>query len=376
MPLKVLHLISSPYGIGGAEKLLLDMSGFYDRENFSIYYCNLFGSPHRKDIFSELLTENGLPKFEVPGYRLQNIPSIIARLRSLIKSEKIDIVQTHLIHASLIGGIVGKLSGDHKTIITQHYTEKCLDKVFQKTIDRTALKMADRIIAVSSAVKADLLEKGVKENKIRVIHNGIDIEDFDRKAEIKNCLFSDLKKQGKYIIGAVGNLHKRKDYSNLIRAMAEVVKRFPDTHLVIIGEGTERPILEKLIEKNDLENNITLVGFQANVSALIKHFDLYVHPAKSEPFGIAILEAMATSKCVIASKVEGVVDIIENGINGFLVPPQDPQAMAKLICKAIENPKQTAEIGQKARKRVEDSFGIENTVKGYQDLYQEIIRSK
>ena len=155
--------------------------------------------------------------------------------------------------------------------------------------------------------------------------------------------------------------------------MKEVVKCFPETHLVIIGEGTERPILEKMIGKNDLTNNITLVGFQKNVSALIKHFDLYVHPAKSEPFGIAILEAMATSKCVIATKVEGVVDIIENEINGFLVPPQDSQAIAKLICKAIENPEQTAEIGRNARKRVEDSFIIENTVKSYQDLYEEIV---
>jgi glycosyltransferase involved in cell wall biosynthesis len=373
MSLKVLHLISSPYGIGGAEKLLLDMSGFYDRKKFSIYYCNLFGSPHKKDMFSESLMEKGLPKFDIPGYRFQNIPSIIARLRSLVKSERIDIVQTHLLHASLIGGIVGKLPGNHKIIVTQHYTHKSLDKFFQKTIDRTAIKMADRLIAVSSAVKADLLENGVKENKICVIHNGIHLKEFDQKANIKNCLFSDLKKQGKFIIGAVGNLHKRKDYSNLIKAMKEVVKRFPETHLVIIGEGTERTTLEKMIEKKNLRNNITLVGFQKNVSALIKHFDLYVHPAKSEPFGIAILEAMAISKCVIATKVEGVIDIIENEINGFLVPPQDSHAIAERICKAIENPEQTAEIGRNARKRVEDSFIIENTVKSYQDLYEEIV---
>lgn len=373
MPIKILHLISSPYGIGGAEKLLLDMADFYDNDNFFVSYCNLFGSPKKRDLFSESLTKNNLIKYDVTGHRLTELPSIISQLRNLIKSKKIDIVQTHLVHASLVGGIVGKLSGNHKTVITQHYTQKAINKFVQKKFDRAAVKLADRIIAVSSAVKADLLAQGVRENKIRVVHNGINLEEYDRNAGKENHLLDDLKKQGKYIIGSVGNLHKRKDHATLISAMAKVLKKVSDAHLIIVGEGTERPNLEKLIKQNELGNDVTLAGFQTNVPALIKKFDLYVHPAQAEPFGIAVLEAMAASKTVIATKVEGVVDIIENEINGYFVPAQNPETMAKFIIDATKNRQRTTEIGKKARKRVEDFFRIENTVKGYQNLYEEIV---
>lgn len=110
-----------------------------------------------------------------------------------------------------------------------------------------------------------------------------------------------------------------------------------------------------------------------DVPALIKNFDLYVYSAQAEPFGIAILEAMATSKTVIATEVEGMVDIIENEINGFFVPPQNPQIMADFIIDATNNRPRTTEIRKIARKRVEDSFKIENTVIGYQNLYEEIV---
>lgn len=373
MMIKVLNLISSPYGLGGAEKLLLDMDGFYDRQNFSISYCNLFNSSEKSSLFSQALIDDNIPKFDVAGQHLHNIPQIVFRLLGLVRSDRIDIVHTHLFHASLVGSIVGKLEKCHRTIITQHYTQNAVDKFHQRKIDKLTVRFADHLIAISSAVKSDLLAQGVKESKIRVISNGINLDEFDKEAEKENLLLDDLKKQGKYIIGSVGNLHKRKDHLTLLRAMAEVIVKFPNAHLVIIGEGLERPILENFLRENQLEGNVSLIGFQSSVPPLFKDFDLYVHSSRAEPFGIAILEALAAQKAVIATEVDGVVDIIENGSNGFLVPPQNPQAMASLIIRAIENPQKVCEMGQRGRKAVVENFRIENTVREYQNLYEEIV---
>lgn len=373
MPLKILNLIGSPYGLGGAEKLLLDMDEFYDRDKVSVSYCNLFNSPQQNSLFSKSLVDNNLPKLDVSGHWWHKIPSVISQLLGLIKDNNIDIVHTHLIHATIIGSIIGKLGKRHRTVITQHYTQSAHDKTYLKFFDQSAVKRADCVIAISSAVKNDLLSLGVKEDKIRIIPNGINVSEFDKEYNKENHLLDNIKEQEKYIIGSVGNLHKRKDHLTLIKAMAEVVKKFPDAHLVIIGEGAERLALEKALMENELEKNVSLVGFQANVPALIKNFDLYVHPAKFEPFGIAILEAMAARKGIIATEVDGVVDIIENGSDGFLIPSQSPQVMADFICRAIVNPQRISEMGQRGRKKVEKLFKVENTAKQYQNLYEEIV---
>lgn len=374
MARKILHLISSPYGLGGAEKLLLDMAEFYDTEKYSIYYCNLFNSSQKHNLFSEALNERNLPNFDVKGHRFQDIPSIISQLLDIIKKNGIDIIQTHLHHASIIGGIVRKLNKNHKTVITQHYTREAADKYWTVALDKINAKAAGKIIAVSPAVKSDLIAQGVKAGKITVVQNGIALDKFDRETERENPLLEDLIKQGKFIIGSVGNLHKRKDHATLIKAMEEVVKKFPDAHLVIIGEGPERKNLEKLAADNNLKNNITLTGFQDSAPSLIKKFDLYVHSAKAEPFGIAVLEAMAAGKGVIATSTEGVVDIVEKNSTGFLVPPENPSVMADFIRRAIGMPEQMAKMGLNGRLRVEEKFRIENTVREYQKVYDGIYQ--
>ncbi|MEJ7861507.1 MAG: glycosyltransferase [Pyrinomonadaceae bacterium] len=372
MKIKVLNLISSPYGLGGAEKLLLDMAEFYDREKISVFYCNLFNSPQKNSLFTESVNEKQLPALNISGHRLRDIPLIISQLLNVVKNNKINILHTHLVHATTIGNIATMLKKKHRTIITQHYTRSSLNKRYLKKLDQSAVRKADCVIAISSAVKNDLLEQGVKENNIYIIPNGINLANFDRESEKKSKLLNDLSKQGKYVIGSVGNLSLLKDHLTLVRAMKKVVKILPEVHLLIIGEGPERRNLENLIKEYKLELNVTLLGFQADIPALIRNVDLYVHSSVTEAFGLAILEAMAARKCVIATEVDGVVDVVENNVSGFLIPSRDAQIMADYICQAIKNPQQTLEMGLKGRKRVEDNFRIETVTKKYQDLYEKI----
>ncbi len=307
MTIKVLNLISSPYAFGGAEKLLLDMDQFYNPAKFSIHYCNLFNAPQQNGLFSQALADYDLSNFNIEGHRWFTFPQIIYRLLKLIEKENFAIVHTHLVHATIAGGIIGKLGRKHRTVITQHYTQNTHNKFYLKMLDQSAMKQADRVIAISSAVKADSLAHGVREDRVRIILNGINLTEFDREAVKENHLLDNLKKEGKYIIGSVGNLHKRKDHFTLIGAIEKIIKTYANVHLVLVGEGTERGFLEKTLKEKNLEANVSLLGFQTNVPSLIDKFDLYAHSSIFEPFGIAILEAMAARKGVIATNVDGVL---------------------------------------------------------------------
>jgi len=376
MIIKVLNLISSPFGLGGAEKLLLDLHEFYDRQMFEVHYCNLFDSPSNPSAFSGVLKERGLSVFEVAGHRWYDLPGIVSRLGSLIRANEFDIVHSHLFYSSLIAGISKKLRpSKSKMVITQHYTRSALGANYQKKLDRYGVRAADAVIAISSAVKSDLIDQGVEENRITVIPNGIDLPKFLQEAKKENHTLDDLKKRGKIIIGSIGNLHKRKDHLTLIKTMAMVVKANPKVHLVIAGEGPERVALEKAILELRLQESVSILGFQENIPSLISQFDLYVHPSINEPFGIAILEAMAATKIVIATRVDGVVDILDQGVTGLLVTAADPIDLSNCIIAALKDPVAMVKIAQSGRAKVEADFGIETTAVRYQGVYEGLVHA-
>jgi len=155
----------------------------------------------------------------------------------------------------------------------------------------------------------------------------------------------------------------------LLRAIARLAPKFKDIHLLLIGEGELRKKLEDLTAQLELEENVSFLGYQADVPSLLKDIDLYVHPSVLEPLGIAVLEAMAAGKCVVATAVGGVPEIITDGQTGFLVPSQDVTKLANAIRNARENLSQTEKIANAGRKHVEESFGIKSIVKKYQELY-------
>ena len=142
----------------------------------------------------------------------------------------------------------------------------------------------------------------------------------------------------------------------------------------MVGEGVERSRLTKLISELGIDSEVIFEGFRQNIPGVIKTLDLYVHPAVHEPFGIAILEAMAAGKCVVATAVEGVPEIVVDGVTGYLAYAGDQEkiedVMAQLITNAIENEAERVRLGENGRKRVEDAFSVMGTVRGYQKVYE------
>jgi glycosyltransferase involved in cell wall biosynthesis len=142
----------------------------------------------------------------------------------------------------------------------------------------------------------------------------------------------------------------------------------PDAQLVIAGEGPERDYLAALAGDLGVAGRVILHGFESNIPALLRQFDVYVHPATDEPFGIAVLEAMAAKKTVIATAVDGVPEIVTDGVTGILVPARDADALASALADV-----DPAAYGAAARQEVEDRFSIKRTAEGYMKVYKGLV---
>lgn len=368
--IKVLHVTSTPRGIGGVERLLLDMTKHYDLDRFSVAHCNLFDQTAGTGPFLVGLRESGLPCFEIAGSRWNQLPRIVGKLRSLIKAEQIDVLHLHMVRATIVGGLGGLMPHRAKVLVSKHYRYAMLSSAPPRLLDRYFTNRADAVSAVSRSVQDDVVRHGFPIAKTRVIHNGIDLEDYDLRAA-KVTARASRNSTGPLLV-SVGALHPLKGHEYLLRAMPQILQSHPAARLVIVGEGAERTRLEQLVLSLGLNDAVEMPGFEPNIPAMLPLVDLCIHPAVDEAFGLVLLEAMAARKAVVATNVGGVGEIVGEGETGLLVPPRDPGAIASAVCTLLADPKRRERMGKAGRQRVEREFTIQRTVRSYERLYEEL----
>jgi len=236
--IRVLHLTSTPRGIGGVERLLLDMAGHYDRDQFEVSHCNLFDESGDTGPFPTALKVTGLRYFEIAGGGWRDVPSMVRELRALIRKEGIDVLHLHMVHATIVGGLATLLRSCAKVLVSKHYRYAMLSGALPRLLDRAFTNRADMVAPVSEYVREDLLRHGTNRAKIRVIHNGIDLELFDcGSAEEPATILSDGSGP---LLACFGSLHPLKGHEFAVRAMPEIVRNYPTAKLLIVGEGAER----------------------------------------------------------------------------------------------------------------------------------------
>lgn len=380
--IKVLHLTSTRYGIGGVEKLLLDMSDKYDSERFDVSYCNLFCDSGGAGAFPNELRNRGLKLFEIKGKQWRDLPGILKGLVKIMRSEQFDVVHLHMLQATIIGTIGAKLARGRtgRTIVTKHYTPGpshtgastgVTRRSFQG-LDLFLTRLADRIVAVSEHVLRSLLEGGVPEERAVVIYNGIDLASFDREAQGEPTR---LFPEEDFVIGTVGSLTQLKSQETLVEAFALIAADEPRMRLLIVGEGPEMQNLQTQGERLGIIDKVLFAGFRKDVPGVMKRIDIYVQPSSYESFGIVLLEAMAARKPVIATAVGGMPEIVADGKSGFLVPHGDAAAISNVLRELMSDDDLRTKMGEKGRSIVSERFLIEHTVREYQKLYLQLSAS-
>ncbi|HLC43890.1 MAG TPA: glycosyltransferase family 4 protein [Patescibacteria group bacterium] len=245
------------------------------------------------------------------------------------------------------------------------HLKNSLNEFWQKKMLGRSLRKTNAVVAVSSSVKSFLIKNNlVTKAQIRIIPNAIELR--TPSPEIRKIKTANRAP----IIGTIGNLNLQKGQAYLIEAMPKVIKMFPLATLEIIGEGEERASLKSKVESLKLERHVTLLGRTENVEKYLQRWDVFVLPSIAETFGISILEAMSAGVPVVATKVGGIVDIIENKKNGLLVPREDPEALAKSTIEVLDHPAATAKLKRGGLERVKD-FDWEKVIKEIEKVYSE-----
>lgn len=362
--------ISSADSIGGGERHLIDLAaGLVDRGH-EVTVAVRPGSPltpHLTPFLSE-------PLPTVPLRNSLDLPSAFT-LRRIVRERSIDVIHAHLGRDYPLAGFALRGSRNARLVLTRHVLFPL------GWHQRHVFARAAAVIAVSGAVQRALLKQTLASpEKISTIHNGIDLARFtsvgrdQARATIKGQLgLSGLFK----LVGSVGSLVSLKGHEDLIRAAAIVIQTDPAVHFVIIGDeppGEQKTLtgLRELITGLGLSHRVHLMRRQPDVAEWLPALDLFVSASHSESFGLAIVEAMAAGCAVLATATEGANEVLEDNVDGRLIPVGDVPAMSAAITEMLGDPELRAHLGMNAQAAAKEQFDRARMIEETERVYQQV----
>lgn len=368
--IRVLHVLVG-LTIGGAESLLADLLPLLDPERYEVAVCSLKGWGPIGDRLAargvEVVALGGRGRFDL---------RVITRLASLIRERRFDIVHSHLFLANLVSRVTGRALRVPALISSQHDTEVWM-RWYHLLAERASARLADHVTGCSGAVRDYAIERmGASAGRASILYNGIDLDRFgsppDRMVRREKWGIP----RDAPVAGVVGRLDLPKKGQDLfLEAASEVAASLPEAFFVIVGEGPSRAELERIASRGGLAERVVFDSTEHSVPEVLAAFDLAVLPSRWEGFGIVLLEAMASRKAVVASAVGGVLEIVEDGVTGLLVPPDDASALARAMHGLLCDRDRCDIMGEQGRRRVEARFSIEATGAQLERLYRSLIDS-
>jgi glycosyltransferase involved in cell wall biosynthesis len=236
------------------------------------------------------------------------------------------------------------------------------------SFSRWKYRQVDCFIAASEAIRQMLVGDGVEAARTVTVHEGIDV-DHVAAAPAVNVHEAFFLPHGAPVVGNVAALVPHKGQRYLVEAAHLVVQQIPDARFVILGEGELREHLEKQVHEHHLEKHVLLPGFRTDVLGCIKGFDLFVMSSVTEGLGTSLLDAMACARPIVATRAGGIPEIVEDEVNGLLVPPRDARSLAAAIVRALKDARLRQELGDAGFARVHERFTVERMVQQTADVY-------
>lgn len=381
--IRILQVIGSS-GIGGAEKVFYSLLKYLDKDKFEIYIA----CPANGLMFSDFRKYTK----EIKAFNFKNWffnLNTIFLLKAYMEQKRIDVVHTHLYSADFMGIIAATLARIPYKIVTIHghnfsktgqFDLRSLKNFFCSFVYRVIYIFSDVIITISQALKQDLIKRpGIKpkEDKVKVIYDGIDLEETSKYSQIVNRKIENIAVNNDCaLVGIIANFDRVKGHRILLKAIPKIVKELENVKFLFAGEGEERNHSEQMAKKLNVEDNVIFMGICQNILGVVKLCDLIVLPSLTEGLSLAILEAMALAKPVVATSVGGIPEVVENGKTGLLVPSQNPKKLAEAILYLLKNKELALEMGRKGRMRVQEFFSLKNMVEETERVYLGLDKEK
>ncbi len=355
----VLHIDSAKTWRGGQQQVLYLAERLRD-------YDNIIACPSQSPL-AERAKATGLKVLPV---QMRGEWDFLAvhKLKKIIRKYSIRIAHLHSPHAHALGLLAARSAGNCKVVLSRR-----VDFHIRKNIlSRVKYSNVDNIIAISERVKEVLVTDGLPKEKVDVVYSGIDIKRFQNVKS--NYLISELGlNKDKLCIGNIAALAWHKDHRTLLEAARIVVDEFPRVTFLIVGDGPLRREIEILIKKLNLEEDVKLFGFREDIPEILSVLDLFVLSSTWEGLGTSLLDAFASRVPVIATNVGGIPEIVKDRVNGILVPPKNPSALAGAIISLLENRDFACQIAEEGFRLVKEKFSVDRMVEETRKIYDRLV---
>jgi FkbM family methyltransferase len=366
---RILHVVD----LSDANPWFNGIAEHYDRGRF---HRSLVSVGPRGALHDELEVR-GMPAWALDVTDRWAYPRAVHRLRRILRRERVDIVQTHGFHPSLLGLTAGTLARTPVKVLTRHYSDltTLCDLPIHRQVDRLQALWADHVVAVSDAVKRSMLRyERTPATKISVVRCGYEFDLLRPRlsAEARRHIRSAIGADDRIVVVTVARLSREKGHEHLLRAVPPLVWRHPDLLFVLVGSGPLRQQLAALAGTLGVADHVRFLGWRADARELIEASDLVVHPSLSEAFCNVVIEAMALERPLVATDVGGAPEQVDDGETGILVPARDARALEGAIERVLSDGS-AAEMGREARRRVTARFGIGRTTRSEERLYDHLL---
>jgi glycosyltransferase involved in cell wall biosynthesis len=303
----------------------------------------------------------------------------LLQIYRLIRTFRPAIVHTHTAKAGMLGRLAARLARVPVVVHTFHghvlrgYFGPFTSSLFQR-LEAVLSRLSTALVAVSESVKADLVRLGVaREAHVRVIPLGLELEELAAELPRGGLRGPAGIPPDAALVGCVGRLAPIKDLRTFLEAAARVRKHLPDTHFSLVGDGEERTLLEGLAASLGLAGAVHFHGWQGDMTQVYGDLDVVVNSSRNEGTPVALIEALAAGRPVVATRVGGTPDLLGDGRRGLLVPPADPEALAEAILLGLRRPEEAAALAREGRAYVLGRHSVSRLVDDMDALYRELL---
>ena len=295
------------------------------------------------------------------------------KLKSLISRIAPHIVHAHDAHAHTAAVFARLFGSSWKLVVSRRVSYPPATHAFNR------FKYGPRVdcfIAVSRCIEKQLLSRGVESRRVVSVRSGIEIERFKQAYDTAAWKQAYHLPLDKHLIGVVASLSPQKEQEVFLRAACRLAKDREDLHFVLVGEGTSRSMLERLVAKLGMEQRVTFTGFVDDVAPVYQSLHVAVLPSSAgEGSPAAIKEAITSGVPVVAIDEPNAREIVDHGVNGILVPPKNDEVMAKMILMLLNDPELYDKLAANARKSVAD-FDVQKMIDGTEEVYLRLIGAR
>jgi glycosyltransferase involved in cell wall biosynthesis len=369
--MNVLHVISA-LPVGGVENQLCLVLKHYDKDRVFPCVCSLSG---KGEVGQEI---------EAAGIEVVSLNklghgfdwSIVKDLMRVIRQKDIQVVRTHQYHANLYGRLAAWVCRVPCIVPSVHNVYTRDRKPHRRVLNNLLGRVSDRVIAVSGAVKDDIMAfDGLSSDKITVLYNGVDEGRFAGAdgAAVRTALGIPPDAN---VVGTVGRLTHQKGQKYLIEAMSMVLKEFPGAVLLIVGDGPAVSGLREIVKQSGMGDRVIFTGSRRDVPAMLAAMNIFVFPSLWEGLPNALIEAMTAGKTIVATDIKPNREVLGTEHAGVFVPCEDSAATAAAIIQLLGDREEALQLASAAKERALSLFTINRTVSAYTDLFEEILGRK